>query len=107
GVPLGERGGQRVGTVHSGPADGGDGVARLQAGLGRGRAVDHAGDRGGASCTPRKAGVPCWIVALSSPDWIRSAIETAFSIGMAKPAVAAVWPDDAAVSMPTTLPSLA
>jgi len=60
-----------------------------------------------ASCTPRKAGVPCWIVALSSPDWIRSAIETAFSIGIANPTVAAVWPDDAAVSMPTTLPSLA
>ena len=50
--------------------------------------------------------MPCWIVALSSPDSIRSAIEVALAIGIAKPTGLSDCPDEAAVSMPTTSPSL-
>ena len=40
------------------------------------------------------------------PDSIRSAIEVALAIGIAKPTVAEVCPEEAAVSIPTTSPLL-
>ena len=48
--------------------------------------------------------MPCWIVALSSPASIRSAMAVAVAIGMAKPTVCPL--EEAAVSMPITLPLL-